>query len=251
MMSAEEAISITVTTIQGIIFLVGFYLQIKTFLVVEKERELAWKLYISHGVVILIYYPSCMFMQATATHLLYPLADVTGDWLCHMMSFLKIHGITVMYTHSIAIAIFRFIFVVHRQDVAEWGKRKVEEICFWLIAGLQILISLSLFTNPNTLDVLGHTEYSACFGIAKGKRIGMADYYSCGFGQLPPEGPFGSFINTTTACFCVLETIILLLANCNLPEGYLYYKIFQCIYRYAKLLLLFICALLLSICLYT
>ena len=233
-MSSEEAIFITFTVIQGIIFLVGFYLQIRTFLVVGKEQHLTWKLDISYGVVMLIYYPSCMFTQATATHLHHPLADITGDWLCHLLSFLKIFGITVMYSNSLVTAIFKYIFIVHRADVDQLGKTKVEKTCFCLTAALQLLISISVSTNPNFLDLLGHMEYSTCFGIDKGNRRWVADFFSCGFEQLPPNSLFASFINITTECFCVLETTISIAGVCNLIEGYLYYKIFQCIYRYAK-----------------
>jgi len=237
-MSAEESISITFTTIQGIILLLGFYLQIRTFLIVRKDRDLTWKLYISYGVVVLIYYASCIFTQAAATHLSHPLADVTGDWLCHMLSFLKIFGMTIMYSHSFAIAIFKYIFVVHRRGVDQYGKKKVERICFCLILSVQIMMAITAFTNPNFLDVLGHMEYSACFGIDRGHQRQIADYYSCGFERLPPNTPFGSFINITTDCFCVLEVIIGLTGLCNLPEGYIYYKIFQCIYRYARVTIL-------------
>ena len=251
-MSSEEAIFITFTVIQGIIFLVGFYLQIRTFLIVRKDRDLTWKLYISYGVVVLIYYPSCIFTQAAATHLSHPLADVTGDWLCHMLSFLKIFGMTIMYSHSFAIGIFKYIFVVHRRGVDQYGKKKVERICFCLILSVQIMMAITAFTNPNFLDVLGHMEYSACIGIDNElKQKAAVHYFYCRFEPLPPNAQFGSFINVMTECYCVFQSILSLFVNCNLPEGYFYYKIFQCIYRYAKLLLLFICALLLSICLYT
>ena len=234
-MSAEDEISITFTIIQSILYIIGFYLQIRTFLVVQRERDLTWKLYISHGIVILIYYPSCIFMQAAATLLHHPLSDITGTWLCHTLSFLKIFGIVVIWSHSFATAIFKYIFIVHREDVDRLGRTMVQEICFWLTVSFQILVSVSVFTNPNILGVLGHTEYPACFSISQeGTQKGIADYYSCGFEPMPPDAPFGSFINGTTECFCVVQTIIALLIHCNVPEGYFYYQIFQCIYRYTN-----------------
>ena len=235
MMSAEDEISITFTTIHSILYIIGFYLQIRTFLVCHREQDFTWKVYISHGVVILIYYPSCIFMQAAAAHLSHPLSDITGGWFCHVLSFWKLLGIVVMNSHSLTTSIVKYIFVVHREDVDGVGKKKVQEVCFWLTISLQILYTISGITNPNILDNVGHKEYSACFGISKeGKEKGIGDYYFCGFEPMPPTSQFGSYIDAMTGCLCVVQTIMSVTISCNLPEGYFYYKIFQSIYRYTK-----------------
>ena len=242
MTSEEEATSITLATIHSILFAIGFYLQIRTFLVAHKEKDSTWKLYISHGIVLLIYYPVCIFMQV-AEHFLHPLSDFTGVWFCHVSSFLKYYGMVDMYSHSLAAAFFKYIFIVHREKVSKYGKAKVQKICFWLTHLLRILVCIR-FYHPTLVH--HHEEYAACFGtegnskgIAKGTNsTAFTEQRTfCRFDPLPPDVPFGSFINIATECFCVLESTVLLSTVCNLPEGLLYYKIFQHINRYINLLL--------------
>ena len=91
MLSAEDEITIAFTIVQTIVFIVGFYLQIRTFLVAQSEQDLTRRLYMSHGIVLLIYYPSCTFMK-TSAQFLYPMSDFTGVWFCHLSSFLKGEG---------------------------------------------------------------------------------------------------------------------------------------------------------------
>jgi len=236
MLSAEDEITIAFTLVQSIVFIVGFYLQIRTFLVAQSEQDLTWRLYMSHGVVLLIYHPSCIFMKASA-QFLYPLSDFTGVWFCHVSSCLKFIGLVEMYSFSLTTAISKYIFIVHRHQVDECGKAKVQELIFWITLSLRILFAVSLLTNPNGLEIGGLVEYSACFGTSKaGMQVDIADHFLCGFERMPPNAPYGPFLDGITECFCILQSLIMLSVISNLPEAFLYYKIFRSIHRYTKLL---------------
>ena len=230
-MLAEEKTSIAFTTIQCILFIVGLYLQIRTFSVVRKQKDLTWEMYIINGIIILIYYPSSIFVQS-AEQFLYPLSQFTGVWFCHVASFVKLFGIMHIYSHSLVIAILMYIFIVHKESIDAFGKPKAKKVFVSLYMLIQVLFCITLFTNPKILN--RHVEYPACFGTDKEKKeSNIVDYILpfCQFKPMQPNGLLQSFIYVTTECFCVFESIMFWLGYCNLLEAFFYYKIFQFIYR--------------------
>ena len=243
MMLETEIISIVCTTIHSILLAIGFYLQIRTFLVVTKEKDLTWKLYVLHGVIILVYYPSCVFVQVAADFI-YPLSHFTGGvWFCYAASFVKIFGTVHIFTHSLVIAISRYIFIVYRQKVDRFGKERAQAIFFWCSLFMEVLVTLSYC--PEASRVLNaHVEYSACFGTDKEEKKDLMVYlFFCGFESGPAD--LGYFIFITTECVCVLQSIVTWFSVCNFPEAFLYYKLFQFIHRYTALLPDIICCILL------
>ena len=229
-MSPEEITSVVFTTIQCILFIIGVYLQIKMIFIEQDEKGLTWKCHIYLGAVMLIYYPSGIFMHSAA-QFLHPLSDFTGVWLCYVASYLKIIGIFHIYGHSFITATSKYIFIVHRKEIAEFGRPKAQNLLFWFYVVFTWCLSISLIPNPTVIDV--HPEYSACFRTAaeEEKKANLAYYLSCPFEPVKQNDLFMFFVYVTTECFCFLEAIILWVSFCNLPEAFLYYKIFQCIYR--------------------
>ena len=230
-MLAEEQTSIAFTTIQCILFIIGLYLQIRTFSVVRREEGLTWEMYIIHGIIMLIHYPLSIFMQS-AEQFLYPLSQFTGVWFCHVAYFVKLFGIGHTYTYSLVIAILMYIFVVHKEKIDAFGKQKAKKVFLSLYMLMLMLLGIAVFAN--TIFLNGYVEYLACFGTDKEKKDrSIVDYIVgfCAFKPMQPNGLLQYFIYVTTECVCVFHSIMFWLCYCNLLEAFFYYKIFQFIYR--------------------
>ena len=92
MLTASETTSIIITTLQCAVIILGICLQIKTYFGLKKGKDLAWRIYIFHGVVAVIYFICCAFLQSVADFLS-PLSDFTGTWFCHIAYLIKCFNI--------------------------------------------------------------------------------------------------------------------------------------------------------------
>ena len=66
----------------------------------------------------------------TLTDFMHPLMEVSGKWVCITYWFLESFAVQVVLSHSLAVALLRYIFIVHDKSVAGFGKEKLKEL-FW------------------------------------------------------------------------------------------------------------------------
>ena len=100
MVTRSQTIAIVVASVQGIIILIGICLQIKTYFVLRKEKDLGWKIYIFHGIVMLFSASFGIFFETT-TEFVTPLSDFTGNWFCNIAYFMKCLSFSTIPTHSL------------------------------------------------------------------------------------------------------------------------------------------------------
>ena len=233
MLTTSQKIAIVVASFQGIIILIGLCLQIKTYSVLKKEKNRGWKLYISHGIVMLVTVSFGAFFE-TITDFVTPLSDLTGDWLCDMAFFMKCLYSTIPM-HSFIIAVLKYVFIVHHHRVVRYGKDKTEETFFWVSIVLQIIHVVAFYLRPGIIELF--PEYHGCYGrqmthfTAPTSRA-FSHLLFCELDDVPFEGTGHYIIYVVTQGYCFSQFVVNVIVSCNLVEPFIYYGIFSYISRY-------------------
>ena len=235
MLTKAETLSIIAASIQGAIFLIGLCIQVKTYFVLKKEKPLAWKIYMLHGIVMLIHYPFLVSFQ-TVTEFVNPLSDLTGNWVCHIAFFIRMFGVTAVYTHSFIIAIIKHTFIVHHKSVRQFGQGKAEETFFQGYIVFLTINAFALSLRPGWTEMF--SENHGCYGYDDGTTNITAPAYHafsrvvlCMSDDAPGEDTGHYIIYVVTQCYCFLQTVGGVICWCNLAEAFLYYSIFAYISR--------------------
>ena len=230
-MLAEEHTSIIFTTVQCILLIAGIYLQIRIFIVLHREKDSNLPIYVIHGVIILIYHPSVIFMHSAA-QFLRPLSHFTGTWFCDVASFIKLFGMVQIHGHSIVTALYKYIFIVCKEKMDRFGNGLANIIFCVFYVSVEISIALSWLYNSYVMEL--YPLYGACLGTEKEmtKNRGMYDYnFIQPFKPVQPNTPLEYVVYITTEGSYHLVIFFGYLGLSNMLEALVYYKIFHFIYR--------------------
>ena len=101
---------------------------------------------------------------ATATDFIYPLSDVLGTWSC-VLSFFVLYPCAIFISfHTTVIAIMRYIFIVHDEGVADFGKQRAKSLFYWLLGIFPIAMTIWLYFGAIDRDYDGYPPMNKCTG---------------------------------------------------------------------------------------
>ena len=205
--------------VQILIYCVGLNFQIRTILVCMKERNKTWQIHIAHAIVMTIFHGFLIPFRAV-THFIPSLSTFVGSWICYVSAFVEFYGYHAIVVQSLLLAAMKYLFIVHTMKARAFGEEKIQRI-FLRIHIIYPLIHaiLSIITH----EFHSRGSIKSCFG-----NTNIQETHFCGLGttsETDPNQIYGAkFI-------CIIKTILASIINCNIPEGYLYYKIFNTMKR--------------------
>ena len=111
----ESSVDITTVIIATLslvlIYLVGLYFQIKIIKISKKDKDMTWKIDISHSIVMIVHFGFQILFETT-TNVIPNLSRFTGSWFCHCALFVRLYCMISIVSHSLVTAIHKYFFIV-------------------------------------------------------------------------------------------------------------------------------------------
>ena len=103
------------------IFIIGLYFQIKLIIVSKQEKDMTWRVDMSHSIIMVKYFCLRMLFEVI-TSTTPSLHRYTGEWLCYVALFVHLYTGFSVFSHSCAVSIYKYIFVVHQRIIHNLGR---------------------------------------------------------------------------------------------------------------------------------
>ena len=188
----------------------------------------------AYVIVQMIHFPlDCIFRHAT--DFIYPLSEVFGSWFCVLFYFLKWPCIIFISFHTTVIAIMRYIFVVHDERVANFGKQRAQHLFYWLLGIVPIVLTVWLYLGANDREFDGMPALNKCNGshhkifLLKWGFAGRQSvwYARCGvqcYASVNFDNP-ASILAILELIQCIASFSLMILLTSNIFEGFIYYRL--------------------------
>ena len=172
------------------------------------------------------------------TYVIPSLHEYTGKWFCYFSLFVLGFGGLSIVSHSLVIAIYKYVLIVHRDLIRVLGEDKASLISFWINLAFPATWAVSILARPNLpaissifnclgKDVTKSTEANETSGDM------MRRFFFCGFDDYDDNqyGVFGYVMNVTNILGCFLTSVMFFAVVINIIESFFYQRIFACIKR--------------------
>ena len=222
--------SIVHAVLQVLLYFIGVYVQIKIILVCWKEREgNTWQIHFTNSIIVIVYFTlNLPFWMVTIA--IPNLSAYTGEWFCYLAAFLFQYGNFIITSNSFLIATMKYVFILHSLKVLQVGKETVKKIFFAIYLFLPLVFATIASVGK---DFEQYSEFISCFGLTE-QTVATYNttakeyqkFFLCKMSSLNNENSNGSTFYVLTQFFCVLKSSLVWIINTNVPEGFLYYKIF-------------------------
>ena len=230
MLDYKTIISAVVITLAWIfVVCLGSFIQLKIVLTCLKAKNTTtWQIDIIQAVALTIW----VFFSSIFKIIIDQIPDLheaIGDWICYIYAFTHIFAIYVCLFHSFVVALMKYIFIVHHMKNRVFGERKTQKIFF-----------LATIIHPAILAILATLAYDfesskpliSCYGLKEqvlmkyNTSTRFEKAFLCKLGNMGTDKDDMPWFYIRQG-FCATKMIWVLLLSTNIPEGYLYFKIFK------------------------
>ena len=226
------------TSLIALLFSIGLYLQIKIVIVSIQEKDVTWKIDVCHSVVMIAYF-SFRILFEVSTYLVPSLHQYTGKWLCHFALFVEVFCGLSLVCHSLVVATYKYIFIVHQDLIRVVGVYKASLISFWTSLCFPAVLAVSTMLRPSLPPIASITK---CLGNGKVHWITennrsesvMKTLFFCGFDDYANENTsgFSHFMDVINISGCFLTSALYLAIMANVMKIFFYQRIFAFMKRY-------------------
>lgn len=208
------------------IYIIGSYIQLKIISVCRIVKDKTWQMDITNSVAAMVSFFFIMIFEIITDHVPLLSQYIGGVWICYIPAFIYVYSAYLIGFHSLSIAFAKYMYIVHNDKVTKYGEEKLRRLFFsaYLIHPLLLTIPTLL-----TFDLEAFSSLISCFGLQEQ----LMERYNTSSGNIEKMflcklgGEVDEYSYTFKQCFCALKMIWVLFLSCNIPEGYLYYKIFK------------------------
>ena len=222
----DPVFSIIHILLQVFLFSVGLFINIKVICECKKDKGIAWKISVSHSIIMTIYYGYIIPFNAV-THFVPFLSQYTGTWICYISSFVSFYCFHAISAHSLVLSIMKYVFIVHGLKTMKYGESKIKK-CFFctnLINPLVLAIVAVL-----TSDLKTRSSLMSCFGdeeeTLQKNNSSSSGIETFSFNTSINIEDYNVVLFYVIQFFCLFRSLSNIVTITNLPEGYIYYKIF-------------------------
>ena len=206
----------------------SLFIQVKLIAVSNKDKDKCWKIHVAHSVVLIMHFLSSISFDTTM-YFIPLLSQHVGSWICYVAAFLTYYCFYSIVAHSLGISVFKYLYIVKFREIWKWNEKTFMNCIFFI----NILHPLFL-TIPNIAasDWGSHSSLNTCFGKINEETV---KYNNSTVETI--EKPFLCVFHTSNSedvdafyifkrCLCFIRTIVNIVINSNIAEGYFYFKIF-------------------------
>ena len=138
----DPLVAIIFFLVKLLVILIGEIIGIKFLKTMKKETGLLKDITMLFVTWQMACHPILAFFDLINS-LIYPAGDVIGSWFCTLGWFVWGYGVRLALYNSFITALMRYLFVVHEERVAAFGKEKIKKI-FWYLSQLLPLFHILL-----------------------------------------------------------------------------------------------------------
>ena len=214
--------------VKALVILIGEIIAIKFIKTMKKENGLLKDITMLFVTWQTAVHPILGFFDLINS-LIYPAGDVFGSWFCTLGWFLHGYGVRLALYNSFITAMLRYLFVVHEEKVAAYGKEKVKKT-FWYISILLPLfhILLKIADGSPTFSFI-----NKCYGydtkvfLSESTTLNVLKNKFWKTETTTINEAVDVFIAVTMKMIKLIESVILVIMGFNLSEFFIYVKIFS------------------------
>ena len=122
---------------------------------------MTWKIDTSHSMIMIIYFCARILCEII-TYTTPSLRRYTGKWLCYVALFVNLYSEVFVMSHSLAISIYKYIFIVHQNRIHNFGTDKAHLIAFWAYLIFPRILAISFIARPK---LYAFSSVFNCLGI--------------------------------------------------------------------------------------
>ena len=222
----KVAIPLLVTNV--ILFLAGGFVHFHLWKMLQRGESLVSSILKAYVILQMICWPYHMIF-ASVTDFIYPLSEVLGTWTC-VLSFFVMYpfGLFISF-HTTIIAIMRYVFIVHDERIANFGKQRAKSLFYWILGIVPIVMTIWLYFGAVDRDFDGYPPMNKCTGsyhkiffikwsFAEPQPVWLA---RCG-GH--PKDSESLFVAITKFFQCRASSSLSVLLVSNVFDGFMYYR---------------------------
>ena len=155
---------ITLTTFGLILLPSVILIQTRTLKMLKRENGINTRMMEAQAKLHMIFWPSAIFLHALVDNI-YPFSSLTSPHLCTIMNMYMRFGMLSMTLYSFYAALLRYLYLVHEEIVAKFGKTKIISVLFWVYYLHTFLWSLwTLYIIVTGHFALTGRFFSRCYG---------------------------------------------------------------------------------------
>ena len=213
--------------IQSIAFIIGLLINIRIIYVCLNDKSSKTRnIHIIYSIFSTIFYLFDIPFVAINNHV--PnLSMHTGEWLCHISSFIIIFCIHIIFMNSFWVALMKYVFIVYWDRALQWGHEKIERVLLIISLVLPFIFTIIIIL---TKDFESYETLNSCYGIETKKMDpmdGMKGYFLCDLSNFNTNDIHDYMIYVIIQAICISRSILTLPATTNLSEALFYYRIFK------------------------
>ena len=215
---------------QILLYGLGLFIQIKNITICITEKSKTWQIDIFHAIVMTIVF-ACRIPFMAVVYLSPNSFFGIGSWICYIFAFEFSFGAHSIASHSLIIAIMKYVFIVHAMKARSFGEEKIKKIFFFINSALPLILSINFMI---TSDFHRSGNLRTCFNPSIEKdasdNVEPALFYT--FGNIIGEMKFQeTTIFYLKLAIGVFQTLVTLLTVSNAVEALFYFMIFKAMKR--------------------
>ena len=230
----EPMIAFIFLCIKILLLFIGEYLYIKVYQLMKKEKGIIKNITQIFVCAQLTFWPFWICFAAS-TDFVHPLKELIGEWYCYGGSFLFYFLGHIITLHSFMSASMRYLFIIHREKVDEFGRERTKRLFFILSILIPLLVSIWEIFDGSDLDAMSfinkcHGKHHKVF-LIDSSTMNVAKRNFCAFENYKINGFWSEVLALIRRTFCIANTIVELIMGLNIAEGILYFRILSHINR--------------------
>ena len=216
--------------VQILLYGLGLFIQIKNISICIAEKSKTWQIDIFHAIVMTISF-ACRIPFMAVVYLSPDSFLSIGSWICYIFAFEFTFAFHSINSHSLIIAIMKYVYIVHAMKARMFGENKIKTIFFFINLALPLILTIDFMI---TSDFHRSGNLQTCFNprIEKDASYNVEPAFFYTFGNI-----IGELKHQETAVFYlqlalgIFQTLVTLLTGSNLVEALFYLMIFKTMKR--------------------
>ena len=220
--------------VRTLLVILAEFVQIKVLRSMRKESGIINNVATLYILSLMVAGP-CYLIFSTIIDFIHPVHKILGLWFCYVLEFVGYLIFNIIAFHSFAVALMRYVFIVHRESTIKYGKEKIKNIFLFLSFFIPLIIDIFGILNNQELDAI--STINRCKGVdhkmflMKSSTLVASKLPFCEYKVLPEDGQLGEVFAMLRYIHCIVTICIYLIMGFNFTEGFIYYKTFSHIIR--------------------
>ena len=223
----SSTLVIVFTILTGCMLLPIEYMYYLVFKMGRRDKTLLNSLLPSNACIYLVGAPIMYIFGCIIVFLPDPAKDVIGVWFCHIGSVFLYTILFRAWIFSLLVSILRYLYVVHHNQIKQFGLRKLERIfitMFWLVPLTLMVLHHCMRASYDPTPWINH-----CYGNGEMESTNKVLWYKierqfCVYNHYDVQN---IFIQYSLRILCGINVGASILAFSNLSEAFFYYRIYM------------------------